>query len=268
MAVLQSDNLWGDPVLLGESSIGSEAEEEADDTDVAVCGGEMKRRRSCGTDDEPEEGVERAGKRGCEPAVPTDSPEALLRSLLYRRGSLWELTLAQKVEREGKEKTHLGELTSAPASMSIRTTSSLPELAPACIGRTPQMTELMGWPAERAYWTSPARKERSVSPLLRYKQCWKHSILPLCSPSLTSVVCSLPSLCTFTASSPPCEIAREGKRNAPVLPFAAAECSARSTKSLVTPSRDSCLQTDPPTVERRRCLLPPPVLPFDEVVER
>lgn len=39
--------------------------------------------------------------------------------------------------------------------MSILTTSTLPELAPACNGRTPLRTELIGWPCISAYLTRP-----------------------------------------------------------------------------------------------------------------
>ena len=57
--------------------------------------------------------------------------------------------------RRGENGTYLAALASAPASMSICTTTSFPELAAMWIGSTPLRTLLTGCPCMRAYLTKP-----------------------------------------------------------------------------------------------------------------
>ena len=87
-------------------------------------------------------------------------------STLYLRGSLgWQGKKSTRKKRSGVQLpvTHLAALTSAPASMSICTTSSLPELAAMWIGRTPLRTLLTGCPCIKAYLTRPAGRTRRPS---------------------------------------------------------------------------------------------------------
>lgn len=89
---------------------------------------------------------------------------AFERSALYFLGSLWFAYIVRHMSRQvisaalGRTETsraYLAALTSAPASMSIWTTRSLPELAAMCMGRTPLRTLLTGCPCMRAYLTRP-----------------------------------------------------------------------------------------------------------------
>ena len=62
----------------------------------------------------------------------------------------------------GEEDAYLGAFTSAPLSMSKRTTRSLPSEQAACRGRTPSNAEFIGWPCSRAYFTRPMSPEAAA----------------------------------------------------------------------------------------------------------
>lgn len=137
-------------VLLGHARVGTVREEEAQDEQVTVCGGEMQRGRACPSlvcasvvlDDFPET----VCLRDDSPRVPTDCPLDLVPSRVNLRDKR-------------------GLLTSAPASTSMRTTVSFPDEAAAWIGKTPSRTELTGWPFASAYCTRPGWEQGSGSGL-------------------------------------------------------------------------------------------------------
>lgn len=94
---------------------------------MAVRGGKVKRGRACGQPigSAPLRAPESRPVPCNSPLVPTDCPLDFVPSRVYR------------LETRGL-------LTSAPASINMRTTVSLPDEAAAWIGRTPSRTELTG----------------------------------------------------------------------------------------------------------------------------
>lgn len=77
------------------------------------------------------------------------------KSMMHEMHTTSPIPIPKKKPKHSQRKTHLGALTSAPASINNFTTNSFPPEHAAWSGKTPSMTELMGWPWERAYLTRP-----------------------------------------------------------------------------------------------------------------